>query len=252
MADTTMHLTNVAIQKKSETYDSETGGKWMFRDLKLYLMSRYGSTMVDRLFNEIQSVMMRSLFSVQNVMMNDKHCFELYGFDIMFDDSFKVYVLEVNASPSMSANTKEDQDFKVELLSSAFDIVDMENNMKGDEVRVGGFDLAYRGVAYNPSPSSQYTTYLGCDIPKEHILRAKGGGNNNTTSSSGANTGSSSNNKDKESSSLGNMQSSNSNNSNSGDGNGVSMSTSSGNTTSAPGSGNAANSNRGRSQSTNN
>ena len=40
MADTAMHLTNVAIQKKSDTYDSETGGKWMVRDLKLYLMSR--------------------------------------------------------------------------------------------------------------------------------------------------------------------------------------------------------------------
>ena len=50
-------------------------------------------------------------------MMNDKHCFELYGFDVLFDDSFKVYVIEVNASPSMSANTKEDMDLKVELLS---------------------------------------------------------------------------------------------------------------------------------------
>ena len=40
--DTTMHLTNVAIQKKvdSGNLENDHGGKWLMRDLKLYLMSR--------------------------------------------------------------------------------------------------------------------------------------------------------------------------------------------------------------------
>eukprot|EP00518_Triparma_eleuthera_P019630 CAMPEP_0197548572 /NCGR_PEP_ID=MMETSP1320-20131121/2665_1 /TAXON_ID=91990 /ORGANISM="Bolidomonas sp., Strain RCC2347" /LENGTH=444 /DNA_ID=CAMNT_0043108609 /DNA_START=118 /DNA_END=1448 /DNA_ORIENTATION=- len=172
MSDTTMHLTNVAIQKKSDTYDSETGGKWNIRDLKLYLMSRYGVATVDRLYNEMQQVVMRSLFSVQNIMMNDKHCFELYGFDVLFDDSFKVYVIEVNASPSMSANTPEDMELKVGLLSDVFDIIDLEGNMQGNELRVGGFDLIHKGIPINPSPNRMYTTNLGCDIPAEHIARS--------------------------------------------------------------------------------
>jgi hypothetical protein len=37
-----MHLTNVAIQKKSDLYDEAMGGKWDLRDLKLHLLSRYG------------------------------------------------------------------------------------------------------------------------------------------------------------------------------------------------------------------
>ncbi|GMH94951.1 hypothetical protein TrST_g1523 [Triparma strigata] len=170
MQDTTMHLTNVAIQKKSDTYDSETGGKWSLRDLKLYLMSRYGVAVVDRLFNEMEMTIMRCLFSVQNIMMNDKHCFELYGFDVLFDDSFKVYVIEVNASPSMSANTKEDMDLKVGLLSNAFDIVDIEGKMQGNETRVGGFDLIHKGIPIKPnSATSLYTTNLGCDIPDDIV-----------------------------------------------------------------------------------
>ena len=153
--------------------------------------------------------------------MNDKHCFELYGFDVLFDDSFKVYVIEVNASPSMSANTPEDQELKTNLLSSVFDIVDVEGNMTGEEVRVGGFDLVQKGGGINlqgnatesvnnsssnnnnndkssknkkdndnssssnssshginlggtgGSPTvNSYSTMLGCDIPKEHIVRS--------------------------------------------------------------------------------
>jgi len=37
-----MHLTNVAIQKKSDYYDEALGGKWDLRDLKMYWMSMYG------------------------------------------------------------------------------------------------------------------------------------------------------------------------------------------------------------------
>jgi len=144
--------------------------------------------MVDRLFYDIQQTVIRCLLSVQGIMMNDKHCFELYGFDILFDDSFKVYVIEVNASPSMSANTAEDRELKTEVLGSAFDIVDLEGKMQGDEVRVGGFDLAYKGGPVSPEaapgagaqaaaggapPAQQYTTMLGCDVPKDvHVQRS--------------------------------------------------------------------------------
>jgi len=35
-----IHLTNVAIQKHSENYNKNLGGKWEIQQLKIYLMSK--------------------------------------------------------------------------------------------------------------------------------------------------------------------------------------------------------------------
>ena len=77
IANSVMHLTNVAIQKHGENYNSETGGKWDLRQLKLHLISRHGIATVDKMFYDIQMMIIHSLLAVQPVMMNDKHCFEL-------------------------------------------------------------------------------------------------------------------------------------------------------------------------------
>jgi len=133
-----MHLTNVAIQKTAEDYDKRTGGKWDLRRLKLHMMSQFGQETTDAVFWEMQMIIIRSLLSAQSVMINDKHCFELYGYDVMIDDTLKPWLIEVNASPSLSANTQEDYVMKCEMLNDVLDIVDVEGKLRGDEEHVGG------------------------------------------------------------------------------------------------------------------
>lgn len=41
------------------------------------------------MFHEIDNIIIRSLQSVQDVIINDKHCFELYGYDILIDQDLK-------------------------------------------------------------------------------------------------------------------------------------------------------------------
>jgi len=129
-------LTNVAIQKTADNYDERTGGKMELQALKMYLMSRYGVERVDALFWEIQMIILRSLLAVQHVMIADKHCFELYGYDVIIDQDLKPWLLEVNASPSLTANTREDYLMKTEMLHGMLDVVDMEGMLQGDEEHV--------------------------------------------------------------------------------------------------------------------
>lgn len=67
--------------------------------------------------------MIMSLKSVQSVIINDKHCFELYGFDVLLDSNCKPWLIEVNSSPSLSTTTKSDFKLKNELLKNIFEIV---------------------------------------------------------------------------------------------------------------------------------
>jgi len=170
-----MHLTNVAVQKTADNYDDRTGNKMELQALKMYLMTLYGQERVDALFWEMQMVMLRSLLAVSHVMINDKHCFELYGFDLLIDEDLKPWLIEVNASPSLSANTREDFLMKTEMLHGMLDVVDMEQVLTGDEEHVSGWDLVYDNGYIEIDPSQcGYTSFLGAAIPEPDFVAEDG------------------------------------------------------------------------------
>ena len=83
---------------------------------------------------DIDSLIVHTLKACQAVMINDRHCFELYGYDVIIDDDLNSWLLEVNASPSLSASTKHDYTLKCGMLSDMLDIVDMERRNTTGEV----------------------------------------------------------------------------------------------------------------------
>lgn len=111
-----VHLTNVAIQKHGEDYNESHGNKWTIENLRLYLEGTHGKRATDGLFAGINEVMIHSLKSVQNVIINDRHCFELYGYDLLIDENLKPWLIEVNASPSLSATTEADRTLKHRVI----------------------------------------------------------------------------------------------------------------------------------------
>ena len=69
LADTYVHLTNVAIQKTGPGYDAGNGCKWNLRSFKLYLISKYGLAATDKCFDEISELCINSLLAVQKVTL---------------------------------------------------------------------------------------------------------------------------------------------------------------------------------------
>ena len=118
-----IHLTNVAVQKNSEDYNEKHGSKWSISNLRFYLEQTRGKALADKCFDDINQIIYISLKSVQSVIINDKHCFECYGYDILIDGNLKPWLLEVNASPSLTTTTEVDRILKMNLLNDVFNIV---------------------------------------------------------------------------------------------------------------------------------
>jgi len=155
------HLTNVALQKGEEEYNDVHGGKWTVGNLWLYLQGVYGHAAADNVMSDIEFVIVQSLKSVQSAILNDKHCFELYGYDILLDQSLRPHLIEVNASPSLTVTTVNDRLLKEEVLFDTMNVVfppgfPNPNSMPYVEYRtrtdltaahLGGFKLVSEPVA---------------------------------------------------------------------------------------------------------
>ncbi|DBA01932.1 TPA: LOW QUALITY PROTEIN: hypothetical protein N0F65_006665 [Lagenidium giganteum] len=157
-----MHLTNASVQKTADDYDESMGCKWPLHSLKMFMISQYGVEAVDNLFLSIQQVITRSLLSVQQVIIQDKHCFELYGYDVLIDSQLKPWLLEVNASPSLTGDTDADYALKYNVIQHTLDIVDIEQKRRGKERHVGGFDLIWHNGPVSDAAPDGYSSYLGC------------------------------------------------------------------------------------------
>eukprot|EP01084_Bolivina_argentea_P164582 286134_1 len=162
--NTYMHLTNAAVQKTNDEYNRDNDLKWSIRSLKLYLITKYGEEKVNILFKNIQDIIIKSLICVQNVIINDKHCFELYGYDILIDNQLKPWLIEINAAPSFSHSSHEDHLLKFSVISDCLDIVMNKNdqNNDNDQLQFGGFDLVYKGGNVQFHERCLITSNLGC------------------------------------------------------------------------------------------
>lgn len=156
-----IHLTNVAVQKTCNQYDKTTGGKWHLRNLKLYLYSKFGVKAVEEIFAKIENIIKMSIFSASKIIANDRHSFELYGYDILINDNLQPVLLEINANSSLSANTPADNMLKVNMLDDMLSIIDLEKILSGNETQVGGFDLIYKGNTIKKPSYQIHKTLLG-------------------------------------------------------------------------------------------
>lgn len=161
------HLTNHAVTKKSENYVAETGNKWSVAAFRQWALSNHGPERTDACFGDIQSVMIKSLIACQDMIVQDRHCFELYGFDIMVDRDLKAWLIEVNAQPSLSADTDQDRVLKLTIVSDVLDVLETQAAAGREKVPIlhmGGLDaviLDDKPVKVHPTLKS----LLGCSYP---------------------------------------------------------------------------------------
>lgn len=111
------------IWKFKGEYNTLHGGKWSVQNLKLFLEGTRGKDVTDKLFGNISWLIVHSLRAVAPVMVADRHCFECYGYDIIIDNTLKPWLVEVNASPSLTSTTVNDRILKYKLIDNILSVV---------------------------------------------------------------------------------------------------------------------------------
>ena len=134
-----MHLCNYSINKfhvdyiKSDDPEAEdVGHKWTLSALLRHLRSIGQDT--ELLMQRIEDIIVKSILAtapgiVSGVKQFVKHpeaCFELFGFDILIDDTLKPWLLEVNLTPSLGCDSPLDVRLKSALMSDLLTLVGIQ------------------------------------------------------------------------------------------------------------------------------
>jgi tubulin polyglutamylase TTLL9 len=158
-------LTNIAVQTHSVAYNPRHGCKWDTFSLRCYICRRFGREKENDLFSAINSIILNSLISCGTSMIQDKHCYELYGYDILIDADLRPWLIEINASPSLDANTEDDYDLKFSFLNEMLDLVQMFQGDQELPLHYGGYDLAWNNGQVKPKAETTVTAFIGCKCP---------------------------------------------------------------------------------------
>ncbi len=83
--------------------------------------------------------------------------------------------LQVNASPSLTANTQSDYELKCALLNDMLSVVDLERKLRPFEPQIGGFDLVWNNGPVKANPlMAHYGSFLGCINDRAENRKALG------------------------------------------------------------------------------
>ena len=124
-----VHLTNYSIQKKNISKDewdevdsAYSGTKISLASLRNYFKKK--GLNFDNTWRQIIEVVVKSLVACQNEINYNPWWFELYGYDIIIDDTGKWWLVEINSSPSLARDHLLDDIIKQRLIDDTIDLVE--------------------------------------------------------------------------------------------------------------------------------
>lgn len=137
------HLTNSSVNKKSNTFTKNKnvigkGCKWTMNKLFKYLQHQIVDNIdndnntkeqIDiktKIWNQIHDIIILTVLPIIMDVEQCPNCFELFGFDIMIDNKYNCWLLEVNGSPAIAINSDVDKMVKKPMLNHCIDCIESQ------------------------------------------------------------------------------------------------------------------------------
>ena len=143
-----IHITNYSINKNNSNYKSnqknnndiennednadieeDDSSKWSLVEYRNYFKKLGLDDTMKDIWKQIEEIIIKSLITIarencQEISINKKNSlFELYGYDILIDESFKAWLIEVNVNPSLHCTSPLDLSIKTDLIADIFNII---------------------------------------------------------------------------------------------------------------------------------
>lgn len=124
------HLTNATLNKHTQKWCSEF--KWKLSEALNEIEHRFNRPCYE-IMQLILDTVARTLAIVQHVMAPNERksplspFFELFGFDLLLDRNFKMWLLEINTFPSLGFDEDVDFEVKAPLIAQTLSIAGIPN-----------------------------------------------------------------------------------------------------------------------------
>ena len=165
-----IHLTNYSINKnnlkykpnqnldfmKSENEEGEENfdenddnevdddsSKWSLIEYRHFFQKMGKEKIMKSIWKQIEDIVIKTVISVsednyKEISINKiNSLFELYGFDIMIDENFRAWLIEVNVNPSLHCSSPLDISIKTDLITDIFNIIGIipyNHNKNGENI----------------------------------------------------------------------------------------------------------------------
>lgn len=105
-------MTNNAVQKQSDNYGQfEDGNQMSFNDFQAYIDENYSESAINvknDLVTSMKETVVTTFKAAENWLLKDnrRSTFELFGYDFIIDEDFKVWLIEINTNPCLEESSK--------------------------------------------------------------------------------------------------------------------------------------------------
>ncbi|KAJ8009051.1 hypothetical protein DPEC_G00084820 [Dallia pectoralis] len=155
------HLTNTSINKCGPFFAANKekvgqGCKWTMSKFRRFLNSQGVNELL--FWQKINNIATLTLLTIAPSIPPSPNCVELLGFDILVDNRYRPWLLEVNYSPALTLDCQADVTVKKGLLH---DLVDLMNYTSTDSLRQRAyFKQKYKRPCYLGSQSLKAPSLL--------------------------------------------------------------------------------------------
>ncbi|ORX36195.1 TTL-domain-containing protein [Piromyces finnis] len=132
--NTYKHLTNTSINKNNKKGYKYNDFVKSISELKKLIEEKY-NTNFNKIWDQIKDICIKTLISMNNIQLkknnnsklSSNNLFKILGVDVIIDDKFKVWLLEVNHGPDLNVSKYKSHrtNIKYQIVHDMFNIIGM-------------------------------------------------------------------------------------------------------------------------------